>query len=126
MTLLAGIVIAVLAGLLAPTTRGLVGSVVVSMSAATAVQTWYLGSGRGTDPASTIHQISYWFVQVLIVAAITAVAWGIFRLRCRRAGGRVIAAEHQDGGSENDHDRVTMAAVTAPMSRAGLGTRGQR
>jgi hypothetical protein len=85
MTPFIGIVIAVIAALLAPTVRGLVLSVVAAMVAATAVQTWYLGSGFGSNPPSTITDPSYWVVQVIIISIIAGLAFGIFRLRARRA-----------------------------------------
>ena len=85
MTPLIGIVIAVLAGRLAPTVRGLLYSVVGAMLAATAVQTWDLGAGFGSNPPSTIRQASYWVVQVIIISVISALAYGVYRLRERRA-----------------------------------------
>jgi heme/copper-type cytochrome/quinol oxidase subunit 2 len=85
MTPLIGILIAVLVALFAPNVRGLVVSELALMAAATAVQTWDLGSGRGSNPADTIDQASYWFVQLIIIAIITALTLGIYRFRLRRA-----------------------------------------
>jgi hypothetical protein len=85
MTPLIGIVIAVLAGLLAPSVRGLLYSVLAAMLAATAVQTWDLGAGFGSNPPSTIADPSYWVVQVIIISIISALAYGVYRLRARRA-----------------------------------------
>jgi hypothetical protein len=85
MTPLIGVFIALFAGLLAPNLRGVIGSVLVLMGAATAVQTWNLGSGRGSNPANTIDGMSYWVVQLIIIGVVTAVALGVYRLRTRRA-----------------------------------------
>jgi hypothetical protein len=68
-----------------PNLRGVIGSVLVLMGAATAVQTWNLGSGRGSNPANTIDGMSYWVVQLIIIGVVTAVALGVYRLRTRRA-----------------------------------------
>jgi hypothetical protein len=84
-TPLIGIVIAVLAGLLAPSVRGLLYSVIAAMVAATAVQTWDLGAGFGSNPPSTIRQAAYWVVQVIIISIISALGYGGYRLRARRA-----------------------------------------
>ena len=93
MTPLVGIIIAVLAGLLAPNVRGVAVSVLAPMVAATAVQTWDLGSGMGSNPANTIDQASYWVVQLIIVSIITGLAFGIYRLRLRRATRRGESAQ---------------------------------
>jgi heme/copper-type cytochrome/quinol oxidase subunit 2 len=85
MTPLVGIVIASLAALLAPNVRALLGSVLIPMVAATAVQTWNLGSGRGSNPASTIDGVGYWLVQLLIISIVTGLAYGLFQRRVRRA-----------------------------------------
>jgi hypothetical protein len=84
MTPLIGIVIAVLAGLLAPTVRGVLYSVLAGIIPATAVQTWDLGAGFGSNPPSTIRQLSYWIVQVIIISILCALAYGVYRLRARR------------------------------------------
>jgi hypothetical protein len=84
MTPLIGIVIAVLAGLLAPSIRGVLYSVIAAMVPATAVQTWDLGAGFGSNPPSTIRQLSYWIVQVIIISILSALAYGVYRLRARR------------------------------------------
>jgi hypothetical protein len=88
MTPLIGIVIAVLAALLAPNVRALVFSVVTLMAVATAIQSWDLGSGMGSNPPDTIQQVSYWVVQVIIISIITGVALATFALRRRRAARR--------------------------------------
>lgn len=99
MTPLVGIVIAVITALLAPNRRGLVISVLTLMAAATAVQSWDLGSGRGSNPPDTIDHVSYWVVQAIIITIITAVALGIYRLRVRRAArsGRPLARPATSG-----------------------------
>ncbi|MEO6822241.1 MAG: hypothetical protein ABI468_07250 [Candidatus Nanopelagicales bacterium] len=93
MTPLIGIVIALLAGWLAPTPRTVVIAVLVPLSGATLVQTWDLGADWGSNPPDTIRQISYWIVQAVIFAVMTGLALGIRWLRVRRAvaSGRKVA-----------------------------------
>jgi hypothetical protein len=85
MTPLIGIVLAIFVAMLAPNVRAVVGSVLVLMVLATAVQSYDLDADWGSNPPSTVHQVSYWTVQVIIIAVIMAVALGIFRVRSRRA-----------------------------------------
>ena len=85
MTPLIGIVIAIFVALLAPNVRAVVASVLVLMLLATGVQTFDLDADWGSNPPSTVHQVSYWIVQLIIIAVITAVALGVFRVRSRRA-----------------------------------------
>jgi hypothetical protein len=85
MTPLIGIVIAIFVALLAPNVRAVVTSVLVLMVLATAVQTYDLDAAWGSNPPSTVHQVSYWIVQLIIISVIMAVALGIFRVRSRRA-----------------------------------------
>jgi hypothetical protein len=85
MTPLIGLVVAIFVALLAPNVRAIVTSVLVLMVLATAVQTYDLDADWGSNPPSTVHQISYWIVQLIIISVITAVALGIFRVRARRA-----------------------------------------
>ena len=88
MTPFVGLCIAVIVSLLAPSRRAVVRSVLVPMVVATAVQTVDIGTGTGSNPASTVAGISYWIVQVIIVSVILGVALGIFRVRSRRAQAR--------------------------------------
>jgi hypothetical protein len=85
MTPLIGILIAVFVAQLAPNVRAVVTSVLVLMVLATAVQTYDLDADWGSNPPSTVHQVSYWIVQLIIIAVIMAVALGVFRVRSRRA-----------------------------------------
>ncbi|HEY3923816.1 MAG TPA: hypothetical protein VGL75_04580 [Acidothermaceae bacterium] len=85
MTPLIGIVTAVFVALLAPNVRAVAGSVLVLMLLATAVQTYDLDADWGSNPPSTVHQVSYWIVQLIIIAVIMGIALGIFRVRSRRA-----------------------------------------
>jgi hypothetical protein len=85
MTPLIGIVVAIFVALLAPNVRAVVTSVLVLMVLATAVQTYTLDADWGHNPPSTVHQVSYWIVQLIIIAIIMAVGLGIFRVRSRRA-----------------------------------------
>jgi hypothetical protein len=81
-----GIFIAVIAGLVAPRPRLVVAIVVPPMLGATAAQSWYLGTGRGNNPASTTTDSpAYWVVQALIITAICGVAAAICWIRTRRS-----------------------------------------
>jgi hypothetical protein len=80
-----GILIAIIAGLVAPRPRSVVPVVVPAMLGATAAQSWYLGTGRGNNPASTTtNSPAYWVVQVLIITAVCGVAAAICRVSVRR------------------------------------------
>lgn len=85
MTPLIGIVLAILAALLAPNVRGVVVSMLVLMVLATAVQTYDLDANWGSNPPSTVHQLSYWIVQLIIISVMLGLALGAFRVRSRRA-----------------------------------------
>jgi hypothetical protein len=81
-----GLFIAIIAGWLAPRPRTAAAIVVAPMLGATAGQSWYLGTGRGHNPASTTtDSISYWVVQALIITAICGVAAALCWLRTRRS-----------------------------------------
>lgn len=85
MSPLIGLFIAIIAGLLAPRPRSVIPVVLPPMLAATAAQSWYLGTGRGHNPASTTTgSPAYWVVQLLIVVAICGVAAAICAARMRR------------------------------------------
>ncbi len=80
-----GIFVAVIAGLVAPRPRWVVAIVVPPMLGATAAQSWYLGTGRGHNPASTTTDSPlYWIAQALIITAICGVAAAICWIRTRR------------------------------------------
>jgi hypothetical protein len=85
MTPLIGLIIAIVAAQLAPNVRALLTAVLALMLAATAVQSWDLGAGLGSNPSSTIGEASYWVVQVIIISVMLALAYGFFVLRARRA-----------------------------------------
>ncbi len=81
-----GVLVAIIAGLLAPRPRSVVLIVVPAMLGATAEQSWYLGSGRGNNPASTTTDSpAYWLVQALIIIAVCGVAATICWVRGRRS-----------------------------------------
>jgi hypothetical protein len=86
MTPIIGLLIAIVAGLLAPQPRTAAVIVVPPMLGATAAQSWYLGTGRGHNPSSTTtNSPAYWVVQVLIIVAICGVAAAICSVRNRRS-----------------------------------------
>jgi hypothetical protein len=81
-----GLLIAIVAGFLAPRPRTAAAIVVPPMLGATAAQSWYLGTGRGHNPASTTTDSpGYWIVQVLIIIAICGVAAAICWWQTRRS-----------------------------------------
>jgi O-antigen/teichoic acid export membrane protein len=85
MSPIVGLFIAIVAGLLAPRPRAVIPLVVPPMLGATAAQAWYLGSGRGNNPAATTaNSPAYWVVQVLIIIAICGVAAAVCWLGVRR------------------------------------------
>jgi hypothetical protein len=88
MTPILGLIIAIIAARLAPNTRALLTAVLALMVAATAVQTWDLGEGLGSNPPSTIQEASYWVAQAVIISITLVIAYGCFALRRRRADKR--------------------------------------
>jgi hypothetical protein len=85
MTPILGLIIAIVAARLAPNTRALLTAVLALMAAATAVQSWDLGEGLGSNPPSTIREASYWVVQAFIITITLVIAYGCFALRRRQA-----------------------------------------
>lgn len=78
MTPLAGFVAAIIAGWIIREPRRAAAAVIVPFLTVLAAQTWILASGRGINPPSTVtpfgHAISYWVVQVIILAVCVAIA----------------------------------------------------
>src|ERR1700689_3387003 len=101
MTPIIGLLIAVITGFAAASRRGVLIGVIPPMLAVTAAQSWYLGTGRGHNPASTTtDSAAYWVVQLVILVLIGAVALGIYTLRARAAARRgdsdaIAAADHR-------------------------------
>jgi hypothetical protein len=84
-----GLFIAIVAGVLAPRPRAVIGIVIPPMLGATAAQAWYLGTGRGNNPAATTtNSPAYWIVQALIIIAICGVAAAVCWVGVRRGGRR--------------------------------------
>ena len=103
MTPIIGLLIAVVTGFVAASWRGVLIGVIPPMLAATAAQSWYLGTGRGHNPpATTTDSPAYWIVQLVILALICAVAVGIYAVRARRvsrSGGSLAPVRRGPGGS---------------------------
>ena len=74
MTPLAGFVAAILAGWIIREPRRAAAAVLVPFLAVLAVQTWSLAAGHGDNPPSTIHGVSYWVVQAIILAFALGIA----------------------------------------------------
>jgi NO-binding membrane sensor protein with MHYT domain len=86
MTPIIGLLVAVVAGFVASSRRGVLIGVIPPMLAVTAAQSWYLGTSRGHNaPATTTDSPAYWIVQLIILALICGVAMGIYAVRARRA-----------------------------------------
>jgi amino acid transporter len=86
MTPLAGFVAAVIAGWIIRDPRRAAAAVVVPFLAVLAAQTWTLASGHGDNPPSTVHGISYWVVQVIILAVALGITTQLAILRRARLG----------------------------------------
>jgi hypothetical protein len=101
MTPIIGLLVAVVVGFAASSRREVLIGVIPPVLAATAAQSWYLGSGRGhNSPATTTDDPAYWVVQLIIVALISGVAIGIFAVRARRVsrrGGRLVPVRREAG-----------------------------
>lgn len=87
MTPLAGFVIAIAAGLLLRSSRQAMLATVPPYLAVLVAQTWFLGSGIGHNPASTISGPGYWIVQVLVLLLSLGVAALFSAWRTRRLDG---------------------------------------
>jgi hypothetical protein len=122
MTPIIGLLIAVLAGFLAPSRRGVLAGVIPPMLAVTAAQSWYLGTGRGhNSPATTTDSPAYWVVQLVILALICAVAFGIYAVRARLAARRGASS---DGGAVAARRRPLGLMLAAGTVAAFAGTLG--
>jgi hypothetical protein len=130
MTPIIGLLVAVLAGFLAPSRRGVLAGVIPPMLAVTAAQSWYLGTGRGHNPpATTTGSPAYGVVQLIILALICGVALGIHAVLARRATRR---AESSVGGAVAARRRPlglmlaagTVAAFAGPLALMFATDRG--
>ena len=88
MTPLAGFVAAILAGWIIREPRRAAAAVLVPFLAVLAVQTWSLAAGHGDNPPSTVHGVSYWVVQAIILAFALGITTQLaIVLRARSAAG---------------------------------------
>ncbi len=88
MTPLAGFVAAILAGWIIREPRRAAAAVLVPFLAVLGVQTWSLAAGHGNNPPSTVHGVSYWVVQAIILAFALGIATQLaIVLRARSAAG---------------------------------------
>lgn len=97
MTPIAGLIIAVIAGLLVRSERRAASVVLVPWLAVLAYQSWYIASGRAISPPSTVTQfpsaIGYWLVQVVILAPALGIAAQLGASTSRRhAVGAIVLA----------------------------------
>jgi hypothetical protein len=96
MTPLAGLIAAAVAGWFVRGPRRAVVTVIPAFLAVLAIQTAGIAMGDGTSPPSTVLSypgaLSYWLVQVIILAPVLVVAAELSALRAGPAGGREDAA----------------------------------
>jgi hypothetical protein len=113
MTPIAGLVAALAAGLLLRSPRQAMLAIIPPYLAVLAAQSWFLGSGRGNNPSSTIAGAGYWVVQ----AAALAFALGVSALLSARRTRRV------DGGKRDAIANTRLASTTVGATlAAGLAT----
>lgn len=90
MTPLAGFIVAIVAGWLIRDARRATAAVIVPFLAVLALQTYGIGAGYGHSPPSTVlsypSAISYWVVQVIILAPALFIAAGLGSLRAGQPG----------------------------------------
>jgi hypothetical protein len=119
MTPIIGLIVAIVTGFIAASRRGVLIGVIPPMLAATAAQSWYLGTGRGHNPAATTTDSpAYWVVQLIIVALICGVAMGIYAIRARRArgrGGRLVPLRRGPAGAMTGAATVAAFGVTLAL-----------
>ena len=96
MTPLAGFVAAVIAGWYIRDPRRAAATVLVPFLAVLAVQTWTLASGRGDNPPSTVHGVSYWVFQAIFLAFALGIATQLASWRrARSAAGDAAGASRR-------------------------------
>jgi hypothetical protein len=117
MTPLAGLVIALIAGWIMRDARTAVAVAIVPFLAVTAGQTWGIADGRGISPPSTVWPvgpaISYYVVQVLILAVTLGVAAQLGALRAR-------AGTDRDGAAGAGRRTAIAAAILVPLTAVYL------
>ena len=114
MTPIAALVIAAVSGFLLGNVRQARIAVVAPYLGVVAAQTWYLGSGRGTNPASDVANPGYWLVQAIVGAMAVGIAGMLAGVRLRRA-----RAERR---SMSSHGLTVAGTVTGAL--AALTTLG--
>jgi amino acid transporter len=111
MTPLAGFIAAIIAGWIIRDPRRAAAAVLVPFLAVLAVQTWSLAAGHGDNPPSTIHGVSYWVVQAIILAFALGIATQLaIVLRARTAGA---GAGDGDGDGDGDGAGASRRALQA-------------
>ncbi len=98
MTPLAGFVAAILAGWIIREPRRAAAAILIPFLAVLGVQTWSLAAGHGDNPPSTIHGVSYWVVQAIILALALGITTQLaIVLRARSAAGDDAAGASRRG-----------------------------
>lgn len=106
MTPLAGLIAAIAAGWFVRGPRRAVVTVMPAFLAILAIQTAGIAAGDGTSPPSTVLSypgaLSYWLVQVIILAPVLVIAAELSALRAGAAG--------MDGGATGSGSRAVIVA----------------
>ena len=119
MTPLAGFVAAILAGWIIREPRRAAAAILVPFLAVLGVQTWTLAAGRGDNPPSTIHGVSYWVVQVIILAFALGIATQLAIVLRARPSGRTAAADAA-GASRRALQATAVLLVLTAASLIGI------
>jgi hypothetical protein len=119
MTPLAGFVLAIIAGWITRDARRAAAVIIIPFLAVTALQTYGIADGRGVSPPDTVWplnggSLSYYVVQLLIMAAVLGVAMLLGAVRARRAA-------HGAGTTDTDR-RTTAAAIVSVVLTAAFCT----
>ena len=113
MTPLAGFVAAILAGWIIREPRRAAAAVLVPFLAVLGVQTWSLAAGNGSNPPSTIHGVSYWVVQVIILAFALGIATQLAIVLRARPGGHAAAGDAAGAGRRALQVTAVLLVLTA-------------
>ena len=118
MTPLAGFVAAILAGWIIREPRRAAAAVLVPFLAVLGVQTWSLAAGHGSNPPSTIHGVSYWVVQVIILAFALGIATQLAIVLRARPGGHAAAGDAAGDAAGASRRALQATAVLLVLTAA--------
>ncbi|MGH3205864.1 MAG: hypothetical protein ACRDP5_28000 [Streptosporangiaceae bacterium] len=113
MTPLAGFVAAILAGWIIREPRRAAAAILVPFLAVLGVQTWTLAAGDGHNPPSTIHGVSYWVVQAIILAVALGIATQLAIVLRGRPSGDTAAGDGAGASRRALRATVVVLVLTA-------------